>query len=1242
MTSASDNFVHLHVHTDYSMLDGAAKIDELLTKAVEFEMPAIAITDHGNNFGAYEFWQKATKKGIKPIIGIEAYLAPGSRLDKSRTYWADGGDDDLSKGAYSHLTMLSTDNDSMMNLFKLSSYAWLEGYYFQPRMDRELLAKYSKGIIATSGCAGGEVQTRLRLGQYKEALETAAEFRDIFGKENYFIEIMDHGASVERRSFDELIKLSKDLGIPLLATNDLHYTEPGHVEAQEALLCIQTGTKMTDERRFKFDGEGYYLKSARQMRELFAAFPEACDNTLLVAERSDIKFEERNLMPRFDVPEGHTEATWFEQEVVAGMKAKFGTNISPEYQERIAYEIEVIKNMNFPGYFLVVADFISWARSQGIRVGPGRGSAAGSLVSYVLGITALDPIKYGLIFERFLNPSRKSLPDIDVDFDDRRRGEVIRYVTEKYGDDRVAQIITYGTIKARQSLKDAARVLGVDYSVGEKLTKAMPPMILGKEMTLREMVEDPKLKAVVEAVVDEPTEEDFEEETIEFEPVAIAAAVAPTDSKSRYKEAAEFRKILEEDPDARRVFDLARGLEGLKRQTSVHAAGVIMSAVPLLDVIPVIRRDDDGAIITAFAQKPCEDLGLVKMDFLGLRNLTVLDSAIENALSNRGETVVLEDLDLDGDLATYEMLSRGETLGVFQLDGGQMRSLLKILKPSKFEHISAAIALYRPGPMGVGSHTSYAHRKNGNEQPVSIHPDLEGPLAEILDPTYGLIVYQEQVMAVAQKVANFSLVQADALRSAMGKKLKDVLDEQKTTFTAGMRQNGFSEVVIEKLWDTLLPFADYAFNKAHSAAYGVLSYWTAYMKANFPQEYMAALLTSVRSSRDRLGVYLSEARRAGIQVLPPDVNDSIADFRAVGKDIRFGLEAVRNVGLGVVQEIVRTREAEGKFESFQDFVSKVPASVCTKKVIESLIKAGAFDSFGVSRRALFEAHEEIITAEIKAKKSKTTGESDLFGDFDSGETNYKIANLAEWPQRQLLSLEREMLGLYVSAHPLQGAESRLRSSATETIESFNTRTNFADTETVTLAGLITAVEVKTARASGNIYANITIEDLEGEVTLMIFNKTYQEHLDKLVVDTMVAVRGRMRPRDDGFALNVYDIRVLEKEESNYVGPLKISISEELATKKNIETLDAIFKRYPGQTEVQLLMKSDSGVAPYRLKHKVFVGDALISEVKQHFGTSALDNLVQLSDIKTDELLEPVAGEDITPLVIEQAGELFGN
>jgi len=1228
--SGNDNFVHLHVHTDYSMLDGAAKVGELLDKAVELKMPAIAITDHGNNFGAFDFWEQATKKGIKPIIGIEAYLAPGSRFEKSKVSWADGGEDDISKGSYTHMTMLSTDNDSMFNLFKLSSYAWLEGYYFQPRMDRELLSRYSKGIIATTGCASGEVQTRLRLGQYDKALETAAEFRDIFGKENYFVEIMDHGASIEKRTFSDLIRLSKDLGIPLLATNDLHFTEPGHSEAQEALLCIQTGTKLSDERRFKFEGSGYYLKSAKAMRELFADFPEACDNTLLIAERADIKFEKRNLMPRFDVPDGHTEATWFELEVARGMKERFGENIPAEYQERAKFEVEVIKNMNFPGYFLVVADFIAWARSRGIRVGPGRGSAAGSIVAYALGITALDPIKYGLLFERFLNPARVSLPDIDVDFDDRRRGEVIRYVTQKYGDDRVAQIITYGTIKAKQSLKDAARVLGMDYAVGEKLTKAMPAMVLGKDMTLSEMVVDPNARPVVVETF-EDGEDEFTEDAVEFEPVPTNK---PTDSKSRYKEAAEFRKILEEDPEAKKVFDLARGLEGLKRQTSVHAAGVIMSAEPLLDVIPVIRRDDDGAIITAFAQHPCEELGLVKMDFLGLRNLTVLDRALENAKSNRGVTVVLEDLDLDGDLATYEMLSRGDTLGVFQLDSGQMRALLRILKPSKFEHISAAIALYRPGPMGMGSHTSYAHRKNGLEQNIPIHPSLEEALSSILDPTYGLIVYQEQVMAVAQKVANFSLAKADELRRAMGKKKKEELDAQLADFTKGMKENGFPEDAVTKLWETLLPFADYAFNKAHSAAYGVLSYWTAYMKANFPQEYMAALLTSVKSSRDKLGVYLSEARRAGIRVLPPDVNDSIADFQAVGKDIRFGLEAIKNVGLGVVEEIVATRNQKGRFESFQDFVSKVPASVCTRKVIESLIKAGAFDSFGVSRRALFEVHEEIIETEIRNKKQEASGEMDLFGDFEEETNATKITNVTEWPQRQLLSLEREMLGLYISDHPLRGAEDRIRTAATETIASFNSRTNFQEAEAVTLAGLITNVEVKTARASGNIYANVTLEDLDSEVTMMIFSKVYQQYAEILKVDSIVAIRGRMRPRDDGYSLNVNDVVVLEKDQNAFSGPLKLVIPEHLTTRPNIEMLDRILGKYPGQTEVILLLKTSEGAQEYRIKHKVFVSEALISEIKQHFGMGVLDQ----STLK--QSFQALAGEDVTPLVVEQTGELF--
>jgi len=537
----------------------------------------------------------------------------------------------------------------------------------------------------------------------------------------------------------------------------------------------------------------------------------------------------------------------------------------------------------------------------------------------------------------------------------------------------------------------------------------------------------------------------------------------------------------------------------------------------------------------------------------------------------------------------------------------------------------------------MGSHTSYAQRKNGKEQNIPIHPSLEAQLSEVLDPTYGLIVYQEQVMAVAQKVANFSLAQADELRRAMGKKKKDELDAQKVSFEDGMKKNGYVDDAIEKLWETLLPFADYAFNKAHSAAYGVLSYWTAYMKANFPQEYMAALLTSVKSSRDRLSIYLSESRRAGIQVLAPDVNDSIADFRAVGSDIRFGLEAIRNVGIGVVQEIVRTRESEGRFTSFQDFIAKVPASVCSKKVIESLIKAGAFDSFGLSRRSLFEAHEQIIDAELKAKKSKSTGEIDLFDDFEDKHHSHTIPALAEWPQRQLLSLEREMLGLYVSAHPLQGAESKLRSSATESISSFITRKDFSEAEAVTLAGLITVVDVKTARSSGNVYANVTVEDLDAEVTLMIFSKTYLENIDKLKVDTLVAVRGRMRPRDESFALNVNDIQVLEKDDNRFSGPLQVVIAEQSATRTNIELLDSIFKKYPGQTEVQLLLKNDTDLKTFKLKHRVFVSDALISEIKQHFGTAALDVLKPEEDLLTD----PIAGENIPALMIEKTGELFG-
>ncbi|MDB4018340.1 DNA polymerase III subunit alpha [Aquiluna sp.] len=1158
------SFVHLHNHSEYSMLDGAARIKQLVAKAAELAMPAIAITDHGNSHGAYEFWKQATAHNIKPIIGIEAYLAPGSRKDKTRVRWGDGGGDDVSGGgAYSHLTMWATNNDSMQNLFRLSSEAYLSGYYFKPRMDRELLSQYGKGLIATTGCPGGEVQTRLRLGQYQEALDTASEFRDIFGKGNYFVEVMDHGLEIEKRVRDDLLRLSKDLDLPLVATNDLHYTEKEDSVAHDALLCVQVGSNLDDPNRFKFESQEYYLKSAKQMRDLFSEIPEAADNTLLIAERSEVNFAKRDLMPRFPVPEGQTEAALFEAEVWEGMNKRFPSGYSDDHKRQAAYEIDVIKTMGFPGYFLVVSDFIRWARQQGIRVGPGRGSAAGSVASYALGITELDPLKHDLIFERFLNPERLSMPDIDVDFDDRRRSEVIRYVTEKYGDDRVAQIVTFGTIKAKQALKDAARVMALPYAVGEKLTKAMPPMVLGRDIALSDLVNP---------------------------------------ASDRYSEASEFRDIIEQDPQSEEVFKLARGLESLKRQWGVHAAGVIMSAEPLMDVIPIMKREEDGAIITQFDQPPCEDLGLLKMDFLGLRNLTVIDDALQNILQNRGETVVLEDLDMNQDQNTFDLLSRGDTLGVFQLDSDNMRSLLRLLKPSEFEHISAVIALYRPGPMGMNSHTNYAQRKNGQQEIEGVHSELAGPLEEILGPTYGLIVYQEQVMAAAQKVAGYTLGQADLLRRAMGKKKPEELAKQFEIFSQGMKDNNFSDSAITALWDTLLPFADYAFNKAHSAGYGVLSYWTGYLKANFPAEFMAALLTSVGDSKDKLAIYLNECRRMGIQVLPPDVNESIGVFAAVGESIRFGLEAVRNVGHNVVESIIKAR-TEKPFTNFDDFLTRVGQQAATRRVVESLIKAGAFDTLGHTRRSLMAIFEEAIETATVKRKQTANGQVDLFGGvLDDDPSVVQVPELPEWTKRDLLAHEREMLGLYVSDHPLAGQESLLmRNSDMGTIAL--KESEIQDGETVTLAGLITQVQHKVARSSGNQYGQITLEDFSGEINIMFMGKTYLANREFLIADQTVSVRGRISRRDEEMMIQAYSIDVLDSGREDG-GVLKLRIMEKLATKERLLKLGAILDSNPGPCEVQVRLVGSTD-RHFMLPQRVSVGHDLFGELKALLGSDAV-------------------------------------
>ena len=1155
------------------MLDGAARIKPLIEEAGHQGMPAIAVTDHGNTFGAFEFYKTATEIGVKPIIGMEAYVTPGThRADKARVRWGspDQNDDDVAgSGAYTHMTLLAESDEGLHNLFRMSSYASLEGYYFKPRIDRELLQTYSKGVIATTGCVGGEVQTRLRLGQYDAAKAAAAEFRDIFGKDNFYAEIMDHGIDIERRTMNDLLRLAKELDLPLVATNDLHYTHQHDAQSHAALLCVQSGSTLDDPKRFKFEGEEFYLKSPAQMRHIFRDNPEACDNTLAIAERADIHFDtSANYMPRYPVPAGETEQSWFVKEVERGLHARYPAGIPAEVRARADFEAGVIVQMGFPGYFLVVADFINWAKENGIRVGPGRGSGAGSMAAYAMRITDLDPLQHGLLFERFLNPDRVSMPDFDIDFDDRRRGEVIQYVTQKYGDERVAQIVTYGTIKAKQALKDAGRVLGFPFSMGEKLTKAMPPAVMGKDMPLEGMFDK-----------DHP----------------------------RFKEASEFRALIETDAEAKTVFDTAVGLENLKRQWGVHAAGVIMSSEPLIDIIPIMKREQDGQIVTQFDYPACESLGLIKMDFLGLRNLTIIDDALDNIAANRGEKLVLEDLALD-DAASYELLARGDTLGVFQLDGGPMRSLLRLMKPDNFEDISAVLALYRPGPMGVNSHTNYALRKNGLQQIEPIHPELEAPLADVLGTTYGLIVYQEQVMAAAQKLAGFSLGQADILRRAMGKKKKSELDKQQEDFFGGMTVNGYSPAAQNALWKVLESFADYAFNKAHTAAYGLIAYWTAYLKAHFPAEYMAALLTSVGDAKDKLAVYLNECRRMGIKVLPPDVGESIRYFAAVGEDIRFGLGAVRNVGTNVVDSIVVARQ-DAAFESFHDFLSKVPVHVANKRTVESLIKAGAFDSLGSTRRALMEIHEDATEAAVEVKRKAATGAIGF--DFDSlyDQTEeplpVKVPDRPEWTKKDKLAFEREMLGLYVSDHPLAGLEIALAKHASISIHDLLASEDLGDGDQVTVAGLVTSVQHRVAKSSGNPYGLITVEDFNGEVTVMFMGKTYTEFQSMLKADSILVVRGRISRRDDGLNLHAVSAFTPDLGALDASGPLVLMLPERRASQATIEELLQTLKRHEGDTEVTVKLHVGSVAKVFEVPYPVRVTADLYGELKGLLGPQCL-------------------------------------
>ncbi len=1179
---APDSFVHLHVHTEYSMLDGASLLDGLFTRTSELGMPAIAMTDHGNLHGAYDFYSKAKKHGVKPIIGIEAYITPGTqRGERRRVRWGqgdlaeEGGNDVAGGGAYTHMTMWAESTEGMRNLFRLSSRSSMEGYFYKPRMDKEILAEHSEGLIVSTGCPSGAIQTRLRLGQYDEAVREAGELQDMFGRDSVFLELMDHGIDIEKRVRDDLLRLGKQMGIPPIATNDSHYNNPEDAAAHDALICVASGKRLSDTNRLKFDGGGYYIKSAAEMRELWADrfdMPEACDNTLAIAERCEVEFTESTggYMARADVPAGETEDSWFRKEVWRGIEARYpGERLDQGVRDRVEMELAIISQKGYCGYYLVVADFINWAKDNGIRVGPGRGSGAGSIAAYALRITDLCPLEHGLFFERFLNPERPSMPDFDIDFDDARRGEVINYVSDKYGADRVAQIATFGRLKAKAAIKDAARVLDHGFAIGDRITKAYPADVMGKGVALKDI----------------------------FNP-----------DHKRYRDGGEFRALHDQDPDVRTIYETAVGLEGQIRNWGVHAAGVIMSSEPLIDIVPIMSRPQDGAVITQFDYPMCESLGLVKMDFLGLSNLRILDDAIANILVNRGETVVLEELGFD-DRATYELMGRGDTLGVFQLDGSGMRSLLRSLQPDAFADITAVSALYRPGPMGADSHNKYARRKNGREPIEPIHPALAEALEPVLGETYGLIVYQEQVMAIAQVLAGFTLGAADNLRRAMGKKKKEELDKQYAGFQAGMLERSFPQVAIDKLWEILLPFSDYAFNKSHSAAYGVITYWTAYLKANYRTEYMAALLTSVKDDKDKMAIYLNECRRMKIQVLPPDVNESHADFTPVGNDIRFGLTAVRNVGHNVVAGIVAAREEKGRYADFNDFMEKVPALVCNKRVVESLIKAGAFDDMKHKRRALVAVHETAVDQFVDLKKNEAIGQDSLFGGLSEDDAGFGVSvtvpDIDDWDKMTLLGHEREMLGLYVSDHPLLGLEHVLSQGTDCTIGQLLLDEERAHGSTLTVSGLITSVQRKITKR-GDPWATITLEDLDGAIEVLLFPSSYTLASTLLVEDAIVRIKGQLSRDKEQPELRAQEVTAPDLTHGP-TGPVVISLPSTRCTPPVVAQLRDVLGTHPGMTEVQLRLLTRSSTKVLRLDDNLRVtpSPALFADLKQLLGPGCL-------------------------------------
>jgi DNA polymerase-3 subunit alpha len=1144
------SFVHLHTHTEYSLLDGASRIGALFQRAAEEGMPALAMTDHGAMFGALSFYEAGAKAGIKPILGVEAYVAPGSRFDRTPG-------EDAEK--YRHLTILARDEAGYRNLLQLVTDAHIDGFYHRPRIDKEILAERSSGLIGLSGCLASEIARYVVAGQDGKARDAVATYRDIFGPGAFFLEVQDHGLAEQRVVNRRFIELSAELGVPLVATNDIHYTNPEDAKPHDVLLCIQQQKVQTDTQRLKFDTEEFFLKTAAEMRTVFAELPQACDATLDIAEACELRLEYGDLhVPWFAPPGALTQEDYLRQLVDDGARERYG-ELGPDIRERIDAELGVICRMGFAGYFLIVWDLIRFARESGIRVGPGRGSAAGSVVSYALRITDLDPLRYGLIFERFLNPERKQMPDIDMDFDERRRDEVIRYVAQKYGQDHVAQIITFQTIKGKQGIRDAARVLGFPASVGDRLCKMYPPAVLGRE------------KPIAEAL----------------------------------KESHELAEAYQKEPEAREIVDTARALEGLRREDSVHAAGVVIGDQPLVKYLPLKlskdSRDDSRRIVTQFDMHGVEKLGLLKMDFLGLRNLSVIEDTVAH-LRQRGIDLDIDHVVLD-DEATFEMLRRGDTTGVFQLEGGGMRSLIRDLAPDRFEDIMALNALYRPGPLNQGMHVEYAARKQGRKAVEYPHPDLE----DILRDTYGIIVYQEQVMQIAVRMAGYSMGEADLLRKAMGKKIREMLLPHREKFVSQAVERGYTRRKAEDIFDLITPFADYGFNASHACAYALVGYQTAYLKAHYPTEYMAALLTSCKDDKDKKPFYLNACRLMGIEVLPPDVNESDLDFtpRDDGR-IRYGLSAVRNVGAGVVFNIREARGAGGRFTSFTDFCRKVDSSVLHKKCLESLALAGAFDSLGYTRRGLFENFEKVATPILADRRAEAVGQESFFGGDVAPALDIDETVLAgeEFENQRLLREEKGVLGQYVTDHPLLHVKDRLEEQCDCPIVEIPE----TDGEVVTVGGIVAAVARRYTR-KGEPYAMFRLEDLAGGVTVVAFPSVYDKVPGLIEADRILLVKGRVDLRGRELQLAAIEIREPDMSGEDpprivrIADPVVVDVPAETCTEGMLAKLKETLAAYPGTTPVVLRVLGSTGVTTLKVGegYRVDGSEGLLSELRRLLG-----------------------------------------